>query len=213
MVCECAGRDEQTFLITCVHFTPKWIEATDGFTFIRYRLKTNVQAPTLVRAKYVKPLGSRGPTKIAETENWLHFKNGSGVRIAVRRFDPAQYNGEKLDRFNDVVKERGSPAPFPKSLISASKLAEVFSREYKDNDFVTVHLQEGFVKVTSQGVSGRTLHKSKVNYHGEPLTFTVGPKILAGMIEKHDHIEVKAGRLLVNAANWYFTTHTNPAGN
>lgn len=206
MVAECSGKDVKNPIVICTHMTPDWIEATDGFTYCRYKLATGLKQNAFVYSQYCKPIGTRGPTKIAVTDNWLHFSNGTGLRMALRWFNPSRMGGDKLLRFNEVVKIRGTPTPFPKSLISAASLGEIFSGENSDNNFVTVQLSPGFVKVIGEGATGKALHKSKVDYKGQSLAFTVGPKLLAGIIEKHNDTEITATRLIVAANKFYFCT-------
>lgn len=206
LVSECAGRDDNVFLTTCVHVHPKWVEATDNFDFGRFRVRTRVSAPTLVRAKDIKPIATRGPTQIAETDRWLHFRNGSGLRISIERYDPAEYNGENLHELTAATKVRGEPTTFPKSMVSATKLAEIFSSENKDNNVVTVSLRRNRATVTGVGVSGRALHRSKIQYSGPEVEFTIGPEMFANLIDRHSEVEMGDGRIIVIGPKWYFQT-------
>lgn len=210
MVVECAGKDTQRFLITCVHLTPKWIEATDMFSFARYRMQTGLEASSLIRAEHAKSLASRGPTKIGVTENWMHFRNDAGLTISVVRFDPADHKGEKLERLSIIAKERGESVPFPKSLVPAAKLAEIFTGEYKDNNVVKVFLKDGLIRVVGEGISGKVEHENKIKYHGTPFAFTVGPNTLAGIVKNYNDIEIADNRLLVAGGKWHFSTWTKP---
>lgn len=212
MACECVGKDNAKFLITCVHLTPKHIEATDRFSYMRYRLKSGAPENMLIRAKWFKQVAARGPTKVAYTKSWAHFKNASGLRISIRRHDPYQHGGEKLAGFDEVVTNRGEPAGFPKSLVTAAKLAEIFSGENTENNFLTVTMGNGIVRITGEGATGKATHKAKIKYDGPPLTFTVGPKVLSAMIDKYNDIEVTPGHLIVNSDKWYYTTSLNEIG-
>lgn len=206
MVVECAGKDEQEFILTCIHIHPKWVEACDSTRFSRYKTASNIKVPSLLRAKAAKSLATRGPTKLGETKNWLHFRNGTGLTISICRFDPAEYNGAILERLTELTKGRGTPVPFPKSIVPAAELAEIFSKEESDNNVLNVNLKPGKVIVTGLGISGRASHRSKIRYDGPELTFTVGPKVLQALIEKHDAIEIEPGqRLIVSSGRWYFT--------
>lgn len=212
-VSEVCGRDGSKFLATVVHLTPKYMQATDGFSFCRYRVKTGLVDAALVRSAAAKAVAARGPTKLGETKDWLHFKTAAGLYVSVRRFDPAENEGEKLDRFDGETKLRGTPVQFPKSVVAASKVAEVFSAEYSDDNRVTIELKAGRVRMTGEGVSGGASHRAKVDYAGPEVAFTVGPKILAAVVQKHSEIQVADRRLIVAAGRLFYSTSTKEAGN
>jgi hypothetical protein len=209
-VCECAGKDDATFLITCVHFHPNWIECFDNIVFARQRMKTGVKDGVLVRAKACKAIAGRGPTKISQGREWLHFLAPGGLRISVCQYDPAAYNGEQLPFLSAFTERRGEPVPFPKSLVEASKLADLFARENSDDPEVSVTLKEGEVVLEAVGVSGRARHRGKVKYRGRPLSFRVGPLTLSGMIEKNREIQVDYDLLIVDGGRWFFSASTKP---
>lgn len=213
MVAECAGSDNKKFLITCVHITPKFVEAFDNFSFSRYRLKIPIDKPTIIRAKAAGQIGHRGPSKMAVTENWLHFRN-SMIRMSVQRFDPADHKGELLKRLDGLLEEKGKRVPFPESTIDGSKITEIFSKENKDNNKITVKLKDRKIRLYGEGASGRSKHWSKIKYDGKPISFIVGPSVLQGIIQKNNEIEVVPptdeldGRLIVNSDRWFFCTTT-----
>ncbi len=46
IVQQCSGKDETRFSLTCVHITPKWIEACDGYQAARYKMKMEIEKPS-----------------------------------------------------------------------------------------------------------------------------------------------------------------------
>src|SRR5690606_2279220 len=82
IVQHCAGKDVQQLATTCVHIHPKWIETLDGYQVIRYRVKTGVEEPILVRKDSIRHIIPLAVTKFCITETWAHFKNANGTTIS-----------------------------------------------------------------------------------------------------------------------------------
>lgn len=185
LVSESCGRNEQDFKNSCVHMTPNFIESTNNWTFARFKLKTGLKDDTLIRVGTARAIASRGPTEQSETGNWLHYKNGSGVYVSGLRYMEDEYH--ELDFF---TKYKGRPTTFPKAIVQAAERLEVFSKEDSDNNFITVSIGRGRLKMTSQGVSGRATHTTKVKYDGKPLEFHMGPEVLSKLVETYSSVEV-----------------------
>lgn len=208
MVTECAGKHDGKMIWACAHITPKFIECNDNFNFARWRLKMGIEEPMFVYAKPLKQIAKRGPTKIGVADNWLFFRNEAMVTMALQRFDPTENGGENLPRLSEIVKERGDPAKFPKRLATSSQLAEIFSKENAENNTIEVRLTPGKVRIDSEGVSGRSVHRGKVAYSGESVAFTIGPEMLKKLIEKHSEVEMGKGKILVAGGKWFFCVIT-----
>jgi hypothetical protein len=215
-VAESAGKDEATFVTTCVHVHPKYVEATDGFSYAKYRVRTGVSGDTLIRAASARAVAKRGPSRFAETPDWLHYRGGDSF-VSVRRY------AEKYLDLRGHVGVRGKPAKFPKAAVAAIARLEVFSRENADDNLITVELKRGRVKLWSLGVTGGAEYGRgvKVDYDGPAVAFQIGPATLAKMVERHAEVEVaeaeQAGsrvtRLVVVSGKLYFLACVQEPGN
>lgn len=202
VVHECAGKDTNQFVTTCVHIHPKWVEASDNFQLTRYKLKTGFKRPVLVRSSSIKHLVPLGMTEFAETETWVHFRNPAGLIFSCRRF--IEYD---FPDFSEVLKISGSPASLPRGLGEAALTAEIFSSENTDNNQVLVELRPGKMRVWSQGVSGWYQEViSKLKYEGSPIGFLIAPKLLAELTKRHNECEITPGQLKVNGGKFVFVT-------
>jgi hypothetical protein len=87
MVQECAiEEDKQKFMATCVNIAPGWMEATDNRTqMMRYTLETGIKQACLIKKSGAKDVAGMGPSKMSETDAWLHFKNSARLVISCRR--------------------------------------------------------------------------------------------------------------------------------
>ncbi len=189
IVQNCASQKQQIFETTCVHIHPKWIEACDGIQLCRWTMKTKVSKSTLVRQSSIKCITQLGVSEFSETENWLHFRNDTGLVISLRKW---------LEDYRDLspyLEVSGEPASLPKGLSEDAERAEVFSSEQKDNNKIVVELSPGKVKVVGLGLNGRYSAVKKATYSGEPRTFRIAPKLLAEVVERHSQVEISSDKL------------------
>ncbi len=200
MAHQCCGRDEKEFQNTCIAITPKYVEAFDNMQAIRYRVKTKIDEPSLIRGAMVRHITSLNMTKMGVSETWVHFKNGSGLRFSVRR--EVQ---ERDINLSPIFKVEGSSLTLPKGLSEASDRAEEFSKENVDDNEVIVQLRKGKIRVVGVGVSGQITEWKKLkNYKGKDFDFKILPKLLAELVKKYNDCEVSKEQLRVTGENFTY---------
>lgn len=197
---DCTGTDEQKFVLTCVRLHPKWVEATDNYQAMRFRMKTGLPEPTMVRASAIKHVVDLGMTEVSTTENWVHFRNPAGLVLSVRRH--AEDYATDLKGF--FVAENASPAVLPKGLADAAATAEIFSSENADNNVLRVEMRSGRLKLTGRGVSGWHTEVRKCQYAGPDVRFLISPKILAKLAEKYNDCLITDRRIVVNSGGFSY---------
>lgn len=195
---QCCGKDEANYTSTCINITRKWIEACDNHQAVRYRLKTQVAESFLVRGASLKHIVSLNMTEFAETDAWVHFRNPTGLVLSCRR-DVQAY--EPLD---SLLTGDGTKLVIPKGLAEAAAKAEIFSAENADDNEVTVEIKPGAIVLSGQGVSGWYRETRKTKYRGEPLTFTVAPKLLSDLVKRFTECVVCPGKLLVDGGKFMY---------
>jgi hypothetical protein len=216
LVAEACGRDETgaNFLNVCVNVTPTHVEGTDEFHFSRFAVDTGIERRTLIRAASAKAVAKLEPTEVNETDNWLHFRTGSGLFVSVRRYDEYDYWD-----VSSAIDLHGEPFQLPKALEVAIPLADTFSSEYSDDNVITVELARNKMRVTGIGVTGRHVHSpAKVAYAGPEVAFSVGPETLLKLVKDHPEVEIVnvevAGnpetRLVVRSGAFYHVANCNP---
>lgn len=200
IVQQCASSDQSQFALVCVHIHPKWVEASDYFQLCRWKLKTGIKEPILVRRESIKHITSLGVNEFSETDSWLHFKNPNGLIISCRRY---------LEDFPDltpILDVSGTPATLPKGLADAAEKAEIFSKENADNNVVLVEISPGKVRLKGQGISGWYTETKKMNYTGEPIAFYIAPELLREIVQRHNDCQITEERLMVDAGNYRFVS-------
>jgi len=195
MVHECAkNKDEERPHATCVHIAKGRIEATDNETqLMRYKVKTGIKESSLIKKISAKHIAEMGAREFSETERWLHYRNDAGLVISCCRYNWG-FPSEQLDKTLEV---EGTPLALPKAIIEAVKIAEVYSREQKDSNFVVLSLSPGKVKLEGIGVTGEYSKPMLCDYSGENLSFMIPPKLLMQIVDKYDTVNVTPNILFV----------------
>lgn len=200
LVQECALKKSESFVVTCVHIHPKWVEAFDNKQVTRYKMKTGVSSPILVRKDSVRHVPHLGMTEIAETASWVHFRNPDGVTLSCRRY------AEEYTDLTEVLKARGDPVQLPKGLENAVDCASVFSEDNAEDKSVWVTLKAESVTVQGIGAVGRYTETRKTSYAGKPVSFSISPKLLLEVTRKHNECEIGKDRLIVDGGKWKYVT-------
>ena len=195
----CAGRDESRFALTCIHLSPEWVEACDGFQLARYPIKIGVTTSTIVRRRAMKSVVGLDVTEFSQTENWIHFRNSAGLLVSCRRY---------LDKYPSIEKllqVSGQPTVLPKGLEEAVDKAQIFSTE--DNQ-VKVELRRGKLRLSGKGANGWYAETKSVKYSGDELQFSIAPKLLVEISHRAEKCEVAEGRLKISTDKWTYVTCT-----
>lgn len=207
MVQNCASTDQSAFALTCVHVHPKHVEAFDGFQTCRWKLDAGVNEPYLVRASSIKHATVLGMAEVSETQSWLHFRNGTGLIVSIRRY--VEEYPQDIGRFLAVKDEagkdiRGVSVQLPKGLKEEAERATLFSSENADSNYLVVEMKQGKVRVKGVGITGRYEAGKKLTWNGPEMQFLISPKLLAEIVAKHSECFMSKSRLLVSGGGWRY---------
>lgn len=197
LVSATVGTNKDDFLATCVHVHPDFLESCDRFRTTRYDLPTGVSRPFLVRAKSLKQVIPLDMTRIGEAGEWVHFRNRQ-VLFSVRR------HLEQFPDLTDFLNFRGTPVVLPKGAEIAAKVAGAFSESGRDDDKVSVDLEDGFMWIRGEGAFGWAERPLPVTYRGAPLSFRITPDALVELVKAHESCEIGPGRLRVDGERWVY---------
>ncbi len=198
----CASNDESNFRLTCIHIHPEWIEACDDFQICRYPIETGIKESTLVRQTALKNVVGLDMTEFSETESWIHFLNTTGTVLSCRRYL------EVYPDITEVINKRGIKTVLPGGLAEAVNIAEIFSAENADANWVKVELRSDRMKLEGRGPSGWYAEQQKVKYAGKPMSFTSIPKLLIEISKRVNECEISEGRLRVDCGKFIYLTCT-----
>lgn len=200
VVQHCASSDSNQFHLTCLHITPEFVEACDNFQVARYPVHTGLAAPCLAKRDSLRHIVGLGMTEVSETKAWLHFRNPAGLVFSVRR---EVHDFEDLARILDV---NGITTTLPGGLAEAVEKAQIFSSENAENNVVIVELRVGQLRLRGIGASGWYEERKNVQWGGEPLSFTMAPKLLLEIVSRTNDCVIAPGRLKIDGGKFIYVT-------
>jgi len=200
IVQQCASSDKNRFHLTCIHVSPKFVEACDNFQLARYPLDSGVTNECLVKRDSLQHVVGLGVTQISETKTWLHFQNPAGLVLSVRR--------EVLDYPNleQILKIDGTPITLPGGLAEAVEKAEIFSAENSENNVVFVELRKNQMRLRGVGASGWYEERRDLKWEGESISFSISPKLLVDITARTNDCFIAPGRLRVDGGKFVYVT-------
>jgi DNA polymerase III sliding clamp (beta) subunit (PCNA family) len=168
-------------ILTCVHINADgFIEGSDGYRIVRYQLNGTLPVNTfLIPADSVKEILKLSPVEIAESDGWIHFRTAEDSVISCRLFD---------DVFPDTtpyLKVKGDTLVFPKSMSDLIDRAAVCAKGDSEIDKeVTITLENNRIKLKSENGVAWFKEEANIHYDGEPITFSITPYLLKGILEE-----------------------------
>lgn len=200
LVESCASRDESQFRITCIHVTPTHVEAFDDYQLARYSLELPIKTPFLARRSSLRHVMSLGMTDVNETENWVHFRNATGLHFACRRY---------LDEFIDLdphIKRAagGESLVLPKGLVAGAERASVFSVD-SDHKLVAVKMKAGKLKLAGRSPRGYFEELFPVKFSGDAC-FLIAPELLVKLVGQYQSCHLSGNVLRVDGDNFVYAT-------
>lgn len=201
LVMHCVSRDENRFLLTCIHLHPEWVESCDDLQLMRVNINTKLKESVLVRGSSLKHILSLGMTDIAFTESWIHFRNKAGLIYSCRRF------AEEYPDVADLLQIKGHKITIPRGLSAASERAAVFAADAANGDsLMKVSLKEGKIRVLGEGSSGWYREVKKAAYKGPMLVFYMSPELLKHVSDNYSDAQINEDKLKVTGGNWEYVT-------
>jgi hypothetical protein len=190
IVASCSDAGSSHFFLTCVRMNPKYMQATDNSQVIHYRLKTGI-SDCLLQKKSLLKLIPLEPAEYNETESWIHFRNGTGLLVSLRKYP--------LDRFPSIKKcldFTGDPLSLNNNLSMATDLAAVFTKG-KPEEHILVKIRKGKIVIVGEGSGGKYSEVVPTKYKGRELDFIVNPQLFIELTKKTTDCEITEDKLKV----------------
>lgn len=197
---ECASNDQQTPILTCLHIHPDRIEASDNYQVMRYKCQTPVSSSVLVKRDSIRNIVALDVTKFAETDNWIHFRNGSKMVLSCRRYE------ESYPDIDGLLSFKGEKVVLPKGLTDAVDKAKDFSADNPDDNQIKVIIRPGKFRIRGEGASGWYTEFTKTKYDGPAISFYISPETLISLTTRANECEIGSGRLRVDAGKFVYVT-------
>lgn len=202
LVYQCASKDNDDtgFAMSCVNITPDFIEACDNLQLCRFPCANPVEGSTLVRRDAIKHVIGLDMTHVAQTKNWIHFRNPAKLVLSCRRY---------MDDYRDlspVIEFTGQPLTLPGGLAEVVDRANVFSSENPENNTVEVALTRDMITIKGTGALGRHLERKRSSYEGKDIRFLISPAILTEVSKKSTVCAVTKNRLKIETEKFIYVS-------
>lgn len=197
---DCVSKDESRFMLTCVHITPKFVEACDNLQMMRYAVKTGIKEDLLVRGTSILPITELQMTKFALTKSWIHFRNKTGLVFSCRRYS------EDYPPLDEILDCKGHEVKIPNTLAEASDRAAVLALDKTGEPVIKVRLSNGMVRVIGEGPIGGYKEVRKIDYEGPSVEFYIAPRLLRYIAEKYKEAVINPKRLKAIGESWQYAT-------
>lgn len=206
---ECASNNSEEVAQNAVHLTGKWVEATNDVQLIRYYVKVPVKKSVLVRKAAAKVVPQMDAQWMAETRNWVHFRNASGLLVSCQKLVGTFGDADAMELL--TPENEDDRFQFPKGLAAAAERVGVFTSDTKD-DMMYFDMGPDGVSVGGEGRGGEGREVvSKDPWKGTPLRFLIPPKLLVEMTRRNPDCYVGKSRLVMKGGDrWVYTAAVDP---
>ena len=198
---QCVGKDQSEFRSTCVHITPKFIEACDRYQLLRYPLKTKLDSPLLVRGSAIIQAIPLNVVEYSKTNEWIHFRNSDKLVFSCKSYDASEY--ADMSRH---LKCKGRKTTLPKGIDEAIDRANVFSSDTAETNVITIELTKDKLKILGRGNSGRYRETRKVKYNGKDISFAIAPTLMKEVVSRHTDCVVSKDRLTATTGKYTYVS-------
>jgi len=192
-----ASKDDLHFNLTCIHLSPKYVEACDGYQMTRYNIDTGMDKDCLIKRDSAKSIIGLGMSHVSEGKNWIHFRSDK-LTISCRRWVQDYIDLDELIDFS------GRKTTLPGGLSEAVDKAEIFSSNNTSDNQITVRIKDGKLRLKGEGVHGWYEEIKKIEYGGESIQFMIPPRLLVEITKRTNDCEVTAERLKIDAGKFVF---------
>ena len=172
------------------------------FQACRWKMKTGVQRPVLVKRQAIEAVTSLGVHEFSETDNWIHFRNARGFVLSCRRYA----EDFPSDAISALLEEQGEPVTLPKGLEQAIEKANIYSQHTPDTNMIEVRISKGKLHVTGRGATGGYKETRTVTWKGADITFMIPPTLLNELIKKYNEVFLSEGTLRIDGGAYTYAT-------
>jgi DNA polymerase III sliding clamp (beta) subunit (PCNA family) len=198
-----ASKDMSDPKLTCVHINKKgFIESSDSHRIFNYKFEDKLPCKTvLIPAETVLTIVRINPTKVASSDEWIHFKNEANTILSCRVLnEDFVETGEFLE-----TEKKGINLKFPKELADALDTAEIFS-DVTTNNIVTVSVKKKKITVIAESETAKYKEELDMESKSESFAFQITPYLLKDILKQTTTCTIYKDRLLFQGDNWKYVT-------
>lgn len=192
-----ASTNEAQQTLTCIKIEDNTIASSDNIRLSHYTMKSKMM-PMLIKASEVKALASTFPTHYGKGGSWLHFKNADECIFSIR-----QVKG-KFPDFTAFLDFEGDKIELPSAITEGLDITSIIMDTAMP--YIKISLKSGACYITASSDEGSIKHRSKINYKGKDLIFSINPDFLKEMMKHSAEITISDTMARIEAGSFIMIT-------
>lgn len=197
----CASNDASERRSVCVHFHPKYVEATDNHQAGRYLTKTGLSQSVMIEKLTVGQLIKFKPDRVAtNSKAWIYFMNEQDDIMACRRV------AEEPLQLGSYFEQEGEVTLLPSGLSDSIDAAAEMTAESDDNDMILIAVKKNELVVKGEGKHGWYRERIKTKYKGRELSFYIAPGVLRNLNKHHKKCKISQKFIIAKTEKLHFVS-------
>lgn len=188
-------------VLTCVHIINGFMEATDGFRLVKYKVSgLSVEQSVLLPSSSAMEIVKLKPIQMSITDGWIHFKNEVNTVISARIIVEQEY--VKIGHFLEVD---GDNITFPKTVLDLIEKASVFSkRDHFQDEKIGVTIMNNRLKIRAQSDTGWFEEDINFKTSGLSIAFQITPYLFKDILKQTLDCIINDSLIKFSTENWQY---------
>lgn len=196
-----SSKDSSRPKLTCVHVNQSgYVEASDGLRIAWHELTDKMPIPTfLIPATSVIEVVKLNPNGIAVGKGWVHFRTKEKTIISCRIL------AEEFVQTAPLLRLQGTEVFLPAGLDEVLDRATVFSkRDHLLDEEVLITIKNKKLIMEAKSESAWFKEEVDINFNSEPLTFSITPYLLKGILSETSACELSDKKIKFKGPKWIY---------
>lgn len=180
-----ASKQESDQTLTCVYINGVDCIASDNRR-IAHSVFDKSMDTMFVKASEVRNLITINPIKYSSSKSWLHFKNAENCIFSIRKID-----GDFPD-YMQFFDFDGTIVNLPQELLEGMDITAIVTDKLDPS--ITIKITNGLCNIIGESEAGKVHYRSKIDYNGKEISFTINPDFLKEMMSHSSQIVISKER-------------------
>jgi DNA polymerase III sliding clamp (beta) subunit (PCNA family) len=192
------AKDMSRPVLTCINIQPNGnIESSDNYRITRYKTGKIPVKTFLLPATTATIISRYAVTQIAESKNWIHFKNEKGTEFSCRIFE------DNFPAIDSLMTMEGIDIELPASIQEVMDRAAVFCTQDQILDQkVIIRIGDKRLKIRAEGEASWCEEEINMGYKGNVLNFTINPHLMKLILAQTRNCTFTDRTLKFTGENW-----------
>lgn len=183
--------------LTCVYIKDNICVSSDN-SRISYATLDSPLEEMFIQASEIKNLIAIEPKEYSISKSWIHFKNEDGCVFSIRKIE-----GNFPD-FMQLFEFEGTEITFPEDILEGIDIASILvDTNYKS---INIKIAKNFLILSAKSDGGQILHRSKIDYDGKEINFSINPEFIKEMMKHSTSVFIGKDKAKLHSDNFSMLT-------